>query len=97
MEYVAFIHEEKGVFGISFPDYPGCISAGDSLDEAIQNGMEALSVHTEVMLEYGQELPSPRKLEDILNDDDLADWREGSSQVFVTFPPPQEELKRAQA
>lgn len=37
MLYVAFIHRDKEPgFGISFPDFPGCISAGDTIDEAIK-------------------------------------------------------------
>jgi predicted RNase H-like HicB family nuclease len=30
---IAIVHEEGGVYGISFPDLPGCIAAGDNLDE----------------------------------------------------------------
>ena len=97
MRYVAFIHEQDGVFGISFPDCPGCMSVGDTQDEAIENGSEALTLYCEFMLERGRRLPSPRKLEDILNDEDLADWREGSSQVFVPLLLAQDEPQRAEA
>ena len=35
MLYVAFIHrDETPGFGISFPDFPGCVSDGDTIDEA---------------------------------------------------------------
>ncbi|MGB8365566.1 MAG: type II toxin-antitoxin system HicB family antitoxin [Rhizomicrobium sp.] len=30
---IALIHEEDGAYGISFPDFPGCVSGGNSLDE----------------------------------------------------------------
>ena len=34
----ALIHEENGAYGISFPDFPGCVSGGRSLDEALARG-----------------------------------------------------------
>ena len=44
---IALIHEEAGSFGISFPDFPGCISTADTLDEAVQRGAQALAFHIE--------------------------------------------------
>ncbi|MGZ8322443.1 MAG: type II toxin-antitoxin system HicB family antitoxin [Rhodoplanes sp.] len=35
---IAIVHEEAGVYGIAFADLPGCIAAGDSLDEVLQRG-----------------------------------------------------------
>ena len=44
MRYVSFIHRDDDTgYGISFPDSPGCLSVGDSVDEAIRHGREALS------------------------------------------------------
>ncbi|MBL0942631.1 MAG: type II toxin-antitoxin system HicB family antitoxin, partial [Alphaproteobacteria bacterium] len=35
MNYIALIHKDKNSdFGVSFPDFPGCITAGKTLDEA---------------------------------------------------------------
>ena len=40
MRYVAFVHKDPdSAYGISFPDFPGCISAGDTMDEVIANGV----------------------------------------------------------
>jgi HicB-like antitoxin of HicAB toxin-antitoxin system len=37
MRFVAFVHKETDSrYGVSFPDLPGCISAGESLDEALR-------------------------------------------------------------
>jgi predicted RNase H-like HicB family nuclease len=34
-QYIALIHKDAdGDFGVSFPDLPGCVSAGSTLDEA---------------------------------------------------------------
>jgi predicted RNase H-like HicB family nuclease len=59
---IALIHEEAGSFGISFPDFPGCISTADTLDEVVQRGAQALAFHIEGMIEDGEAIPQPRSL-----------------------------------
>ena len=82
--YVAFLHQDDGPgYGISFPDFPGCISAGETLDEAVKMGTEALAAHAEVMRDYGEVIPAPRDLDAILADDGLAEWREGATFTHV--------------
>jgi predicted RNase H-like HicB family nuclease len=61
---------------VSFPDFPGCISAGDTLDEALANASEALGGHMRLMEADGGVIPKPRTLDDILKDEVLADERE---------------------
>ena len=34
----------NGSFGVYFPDLPGCVSAGDSLEETVAGGQEALEL-----------------------------------------------------
>jgi predicted RNase H-like HicB family nuclease len=46
--------------GVSFPDFPGCITAGRTLDEAKDMALEALSGHIEVTREAGETVPLPR-------------------------------------
>lgn len=65
MAYViALVHEEDGAYGISFPDFPGCVSGGASLDEALVRGAAALNFHVEGMLEDGDPLPVVRSLQE---------------------------------
>jgi predicted RNase H-like HicB family nuclease len=72
--YIAIIHKEsKTDFGISFPDFPGCITAGQTVDEAKDLAQEALALHVKGMIEDGDEMPAPSKLEDIMADADYAD------------------------
>lgn len=59
---LALIHEENGVFGISFPDYPGCVSGGDTMDEAVSKGHQALGFHLRGMMDDGDEVPAPSKI-----------------------------------
>ncbi|MCX8101071.1 MAG: type II toxin-antitoxin system HicB family antitoxin [Geminicoccaceae bacterium] len=50
---------EKGGYGVVFPDFPGCVTAGATAEEAIRNALEALLLHIEGMIEEGLELPEP--------------------------------------
>ncbi len=84
MHYVAFLHDDDDPgFGISFPDFPGCVSDGDTVDDTLRRGAEALSFHVEGMMADGQPIPRPRSLQDIRSDERLAEWREGATIAFV--------------
>jgi predicted RNase H-like HicB family nuclease len=50
-------------FGVVFPDFPGCVSAGSTLDEAMLGAHEALAGHVALMVNDGDELPEPTPLE----------------------------------
>jgi predicted RNase H-like HicB family nuclease len=79
MRYIAFIHKEPdSCYGVSFPDMPGCTSAGDTLDEAVANAVDALSGHVRMMDMDGDAVPAPRSLEEIVADPELAEDREGA-------------------
>ena len=72
--YIAVVHKDpKSDFGVSFPDFPGCVTAGSSIDEAKDMAHEALSLHIKGMLEDGESIPAPSKLEDIMADPDYSD------------------------
>ena len=72
--YLAIVHKEaKSDFGVSFPDFPGCITAGKNIDEAKDMAQDALTLHVQGMLEDGERLPAPSKLEDIMADPVYAD------------------------
>ena len=56
-EYIALIRKEADSdFGVSFPDFPGCVTAGKDLDEANAFAREALALHIEGLIEDGVEL-----------------------------------------
>jgi predicted RNase H-like HicB family nuclease len=66
-QYIALIHkDETSDYGVSFPDLPGAISAGRTLDEARDMAAEALALHLEGMQADGEALPEPSSLEDIM-------------------------------
>ena len=72
--YIAIVHKDAtSDFGISFPDFPGCVTAGSSIDEAKDMAHDALSLHIKGLLEDGESIPAPSKLEDIMADPDYSD------------------------
>jgi predicted RNase H-like HicB family nuclease len=69
MEYIAYLHKDrKSDYGVSFPDFPGCVTAGKTLDEARTMAVEALSLHIEGMMEDGEAIPEPSTLDALAND-----------------------------
>ena len=65
--YTGFIRKDaNSCYGIDFPDFPGCISAGDSVEETIANAHEALSAHIAFMQADGDPVPDPSSAEDAL-------------------------------
>jgi predicted RNase H-like HicB family nuclease len=76
--YIALVHKDDGTsYGVTFPDVPGCVSAGDTFEEAIGNAVEALTGHLALMRMDGDDIPLPRSFEQLKCDpifqDDAAD------------------------
>ena len=72
--YIALLHKDpKSDYGVSFPDLPGCITAGRTLDEARTMAVEALALHLQGMIEDGDAIPEPSSLEAIMADPDNRD------------------------
>jgi predicted RNase H-like HicB family nuclease len=66
--YIGLIHKDADSdFGVSFPDLPGLVTAGTTLDEARDMAEEALAFHLEGMAEDGESIPEPSSLEDIMS------------------------------
>jgi predicted RNase H-like HicB family nuclease len=105
--YIAVVHKDpKSEFGISFPDFPGCITAGINIDDAKDMAQEALLLHIQGMMEDGEQLPAPSKLEEIMDDSDFADAAAylvvevpdtGQQTVRVNITLPEITLKRIDA
>ena len=49
-------------FSVVVPDLPGCYSAGDTLDEAVDNAKEAVELWLETVINDGGAIPEPRTL-----------------------------------
>ena len=72
--YIALVHKDRDSdFGVSFPDFPGCVTAGATLDEAASMAVEALAGHIECMVEDGEAVPEPSNIEAIMAEPDNRD------------------------
>lgn len=52
--------EDGGGYMITFPDLPGCMSDGDTQEEAIENGRDAFSVWVSSRVDMGRKVPPPQ-------------------------------------
>jgi predicted RNase H-like HicB family nuclease len=60
MSTYAVIIEDAGPNYCAYvPDLPGCVSAGYTLEEVTANIQEAIAIHIESLIEYGEEVPPP--------------------------------------
>lgn len=85
--YVAIVEEEEGrAIGVWFPDLPGCVSAGDTLDEAMLNAAEALELWAEAMIENGQKIPAARSLTELKTDSEIAQDLARYMVALIPFP-----------
>jgi predicted RNase H-like HicB family nuclease len=66
--------DEQTSFGVVAPDLPGCFSAGDSLEEAIENSKEAIALWIETTLDDGGKIPAPGQLADHLKNPEFTGW-----------------------
>ena len=72
--YIALLRKDPDSdFGVDFPDFPGCITAGSTLEETRLMAREALEAHMECMRELGQTIPSPSALDAIMADPENAE------------------------
>ena len=55
---VVIEQEDNGGFVVSVPALPGCISEGNTRDEAMKNVREAIEVYLEDCRESGEPIPS---------------------------------------
>lgn len=67
--YIGLIHKDADSdYGVSFPDFPGLITAGTDLDDARAMAEEALSLHVQGLAEDGEAIPEPSTLEAVIAD-----------------------------
>lgn len=69
--YLAIVEQADGGFGVFFPDLPGCVSGGDTIQEAAANAEAALALHLHGMAEDGEAAPVPSNPADVAPDPDV--------------------------
>lgn len=64
MRYPVVIHKDPDSdYGVTVPDLPGCFSAGESIDEALAQAVEAIECHLEGLLLDEEPIPPSRSIE----------------------------------
>ena len=64
MRYPVVIHKDKSSdYGVTVPDLPGCYSAGETMEEALTNAVEAIECHLEGLLFDGDAIPGAQSVE----------------------------------
>ncbi|MBC7136444.1 MAG: type II toxin-antitoxin system HicB family antitoxin, partial [Oceanibaculum nanhaiense] len=67
--YVAYLRKDKGSdYGVEFPDVPGCVTAGHSIEEAKAMAAEALAGHLQMLLDEGLPVPAPSDMDMLAGD-----------------------------
>ena len=99
MRFAVVVHKDEGSsYGVTVPDLPGCISGGDTLDEAFASVQEAILLHLEGIMAGGGPLPETHSIEKHqanedfydgiwgLIDVDLADIPDRAARINITVP-----------
>ena len=54
--------EPEGGFTVFIPSLPGCITFGDTIDEAIEKAKEAIELYIESLKAHGEEIPTEENI-----------------------------------
>ena len=63
--YPALIDGNKGAYGVTFPDLPGIVAMGKTVDEAMMNAEEALRDCATEADQHGETIAAPSAIEDV--------------------------------
>ena len=70
--YVALVDGKSGAYGVVVPDLPGCTSGGPTIDDALRNAIEAVTLWVEDARADGEKIPPPRTAEKLCGDPEVA-------------------------
>ncbi|MFL4978626.1 MAG: type II toxin-antitoxin system HicB family antitoxin [Xanthobacteraceae bacterium] len=84
--YIALIHKDAdSCYGISFPDVPGVVTAGDTIDEVMQKAAEVLEFAAEDWSQLtGREWPRARTIDELRADPEFLE--EAADAVVAAVP-----------
>ena len=91
--YIALIHKETdSSYGVSFPDVPGVIAAGDTIDEAMRHAAEALAFAAEDWenRDGSTRFPAPRTIDELRTDPEFQEDAGDAVIAAVPFRAPAE-------
>ncbi len=71
------IGTETAAYGVVVPDLPGCFSAGDTIDDAVNAAEEAAAAWIYATLDAGGTVPAASSIEALRERPDYAGWAFG--------------------
>ncbi|WP_029009431.1 type II toxin-antitoxin system HicB family antitoxin [Azospirillum halopraeferens] len=69
--YPIILERTEDGLSASFPDLPGCVTFGESSEAVLANAEAALALHLAGMVEDGDPIPEPSRLEDVARDPEV--------------------------
>lgn len=66
--------DDGHAFGVVVPDLPGCFSAGDTMDEAIDNAREAIEFWLETVIDAGDAVPEAKPIAEHIATGEFDGW-----------------------
>lgn len=82
--YTVLLDGKASAYGVVFPDIPGCVAMGKTINEALAHAADVLRDWFEVAEEYGESVPPPRPLEKLRRDPEVvAALAEGATLASV--------------
>ncbi|GJD96505.1 type II toxin-antitoxin system HicB family antitoxin [Methylobacterium iners] len=90
--YIGILEKEPDtLWGLWFPDLPGCIAAAETADETVTQAGEALAQWLAIARGDGETVSPPRTIEALRNDADFAEAL-ATGHVAIVIRPPVDEL-----
>jgi predicted RNase H-like HicB family nuclease len=89
----AVMHEENGVVGVSWPDFPGLVTGADTMEDAARKADEALSFHIGGMVEDGDPIPSPRTQKELFEDPEFIESMKDGVLLLTRFELPKRAIR----
>lgn len=89
--YIALIHKDSdSCYGVSFPDIPGVITGGDTIDEAMQQAVEVLQFAAEGWTnpDGSSGFKPPSTIDELRKDPEFLEDEKDAIIAFVEFPAP---------
>jgi predicted RNase H-like HicB family nuclease len=72
MRYAVLIDGKAGAYGVVFPDLPGCVAMGETIDKALANSADVLRDWFELSEQHGETVPTPSRVETLRRDPEVA-------------------------
>ena len=69
--YVTLVDGKPGAYGVVVPDLPGCTSGGPTIDDALRNAVEAVTLWADDARADGEKVPPPRTAEKLRHDPEV--------------------------